>query len=126
MNSFLRPLTVFLFFLHLDKPRVRLLEGTQLTLKEGDSLVLTCNFSCHPDQQNISWHHPSYNVDESINILRDQGTLKIYPVTKTYTGTFTCNVINEVGTGTANIYITVQCKYMILYLIQMRCKLFVI
>ncbi|XP_071181974.1 protein turtle homolog B-like [Mytilus edulis] len=90
------------------KPRVRLSEGTQLTLKEGGPLDLTCNFSCYPNQHNISWYHPSYDVDESINIFRDLRMLEIYPVTKTHTGTFTCKVINEVGTGTARIYITVQ------------------
>ncbi|CAC5368728.1 unnamed protein product [Mytilus coruscus] len=90
------------------KPRVNIEEGTQLTLKEGENLVLTCHFSCYPDPENISWHHLSNAMDEAINIYGDSRALEIYSVTKTHAGTFICRVINEVGTGNARIDITVQ------------------
>lgn len=75
--------------------------------------MLTCLFSCYPNQHNISWHHISNTLDESIIAYRDHRTLEIYPVTKTHAGTFICKVINEIGTGIGVINITVQCKYMI-------------
>ncbi|CAC5377980.1 NCAM [Mytilus coruscus] len=102
------PLTSEVQLLVKYKPRVRIQEGTQLTLKEGENLILKCDFSCYPDPQNISWHHVRNAIDETNKIHGDPRTLEINSVTKTHAGKFICKVINEVATGYARIHITVQ------------------
>lgn len=88
-------------------------EGSLLTVKEGDNLVLTCHFSCYPDLHSLEWKHMSYIVDEMNTKYGSARRLEISKVRTNHSGAFICKVTNEVGAGYAKINITVQCKYII-------------
>ncbi|XP_063399990.1 cell adhesion molecule 4-like [Mytilus trossulus] len=78
------------------KPTVHIEEGSRLIVKEGDNLVLTCNFSCYPDLRSLEWKHMSYIVDEMNTKYGSTRRLEISQVRTTHSGAFICKVTNEI------------------------------
>lgn len=83
---------------------------------EGKQLNLSCYYESNIAHDSVYWYKFRY---EQINVSRNRSfNLFISNLSKDDRGTYFCKVKNRVGIGVANITVTVNCKYNIIFYLK--------
>ena len=97
------------FNICLDSLEVVILEGSTLQITEGKELKLTCKVDDSPHIKSMYWS--MIDKKTMFNLYESNSTLVIPKVNRNNSGVYTCHAETKVGKGTANISVTIQCKY---------------
>ena len=97
------------FNICLDSLEVVILEGSTLKITEGKELRLTCKVDDSPHIKSIYWS--MIDKKTMLNLYENNSTLVIPKVNRNNSGVYICHAEIKVGKGTANISVTIQCKY---------------
>ena len=93
----------------LVSPNVVILEGSTLTITEDKELRLTCKVNGSSHIKSMYWSMMDKNT--MLNLYESNSTLVIPKVNRNNSGVYICHAETKVGKGTANISVTIQCKY---------------
>jgi hypothetical protein len=97
------------FNICLDSLEVVILEGSTLTITEGKELRLTCKVDDSPHIKSMYWS--MIDKKTMFNLYESNSTLVIPKVNRNNSGVYTCHAETKIGKETANISVTIQCKY---------------
>ncbi|CAG2248497.1 unnamed protein product [Mytilus edulis] len=79
-------------------PIVQILEGNSISVVEGSSVDLRCNYNSNHVINDIKWQHDNKNIINS-------SQLHLESIKRDQTGEYYCTVSNQAGSVTANVTI---------------------
>lgn len=91
------------------KPTVYVVAYPSTNINEGSQLNISCRYESNLVHDNVYWYKKS---NTNLDILSN-GSFSVFisNSSKVNAGNYICHVKNRVGTGEANITVTVNCKY---------------